>query len=208
MAKLTENPFRDVNIAFANELSMICERLVVDVWQVRVLANKLPRVSILEPGAGVGGHCVAVDPWFIVSAAPDEARLIRAARSVNDDKPGRIAACVTALADRFKNAVVACYGLTYRPEINDLRESPALEIVEGLAKVEGLSVLVCEPALTELPPSLRPHRNVQPAYARRAQCESDIVVFLVGHRPFRRLDPNQFLNKVVVDAIDLISRPT
>ena len=207
LVKLSENAFRDVNIAFANELSMICERLEVDVWAVRELANKHPRVSILEPGAGVGGHCIAVDPWFIVNSAPDEARLIRMARVVNDDKPHRIVERVTRLADRFKNAVVACYGVAYKPDVDDLRESPALEIVEALAKTDGLQILVCEPNVTELPAPLAGLGNVQLVDPGRAQRESDIAVFLVGHRQFKRLDPNQFLNKVVVDAIGLVSRP-
>jgi UDP-N-acetyl-D-mannosaminuronic acid dehydrogenase len=207
LVKLSENAFRDVNIAFANELSMICDRLEVDVWAVRELANKHPRVSILEPGAGVGGHCIAVDPWFIVNSAPEEARLIRMARVVNDDKPHRIVNRVVGLADRFKNAVVACYGVTYKPDVDDLRESPALEIVESLAKVDGLQILVCEPNVTELPATLAGLKNVQLVDAGRAQRESDIAVFLVGHRKFKRLDPNQFLNKVVVDSIGLISRP-
>lgn len=206
LVKLSENAFRDVNIAFANELSMICDKLEVDVWAVRELANKHPRVSILEPGAGVGGHCIAVDPWFIVNSAPDEARLIRMARVVNDDKPHRIVERVTRLADRFKNAVVACYGVTYKPDVDDLRESPALEIVETLAKVDGLQILVCEPNISELPTPLADLKNVQLADAGRAQRESDIAVFLVGHRQFKRLDPNQFLNKVVVDSIGLLSR--
>jgi UDP-N-acetyl-D-mannosaminuronic acid dehydrogenase len=207
LVKLSENAFRDVNIAFANELSMICDKLEVDIWQVRELANKHPRVSILEPGAGVGGHCIAVDPWFIVNSAPDEARLIRMARVVNDDKPHRIIKRVTALADRFKNAVVACYGLTYKPDVDDIRESPALEIVEALAGIKGLSILVCDPTLDALPASLQGRENVQMVDPGRAQRESDIVVFLVGHRQFKRLDPNQFLNKVVVDSIGLISQP-
>lgn len=207
LVKLSENAFRDVNIAFANELSMICDKLEVDVWQVRELANKHPRVSILEPGAGVGGHCIAVDPWFIVNSAPDEARLIRMARTVNDDKPHRIVERVTSLADRFKNAIVACYGLTYKPDVDDLRESPALQIVDRLTKVEGIQILVCEPNVSELPEQLRGRSNIQLVDPGRAQRESDIVVFLVGHRQFKRLDTNQFLNKVVVDAIGLVSRP-
>jgi len=208
LVKLSENAFRDVNIAFANELSMICDRLEVDIWAVRELANKHPRVSILEPGAGVGGHCIAVDPWFIVNSAPEEARLIRMARIVNDDKPHRIVERVTGLADRFKNAVVACYGLTYKPDVDDLRESPALEIVQALADTAGLQILVCEPNVAELPAALAGRNNVALVEPGRAQRESDIAVFLVGHRQFKRLDPNQFLNKVVVDAIGLVSRPT
>jgi UDP-N-acetyl-D-mannosaminuronic acid dehydrogenase len=207
LVKLSENAFRDVNIAFANELSMICEKLEVDIWAVRELANKHPRVSILEPGAGVGGHCIAVDPWFIVNSAPDEARLIRMARTVNDDKPHRIVERVNRAADRFKNAVVACYGLTYKPDVDDLRESPALEIVQALADTPGLQILVCEPNVAELPAALAGRNNVTLVEPGRAQRESDIAVFLVGHRQFKRLDPNQFLNKVVVDAIGLVSRP-
>lgn len=206
LVKLSENAFRDVNIAFANELSMICDKLEVDVWQVRELANKHPRVSILEPGAGVGGHCIAVDPWFIVNSAPEEARLIRMARTVNDDKPHRVIERVVRAADRFKNAVVACYGITYKPDVDDLRESPALEIVEALASRDGLSVLVCEPTLKTLPPSLAKWSNVELVEPGRAQRECDIAVFLVGHRQFKRLDPNAFLGKVVVDTIGLISR--
>lgn len=207
LVKLSENAFRDVNIAFANELSMICEKLEVDIWAVRELANKHPRVSILEPGAGVGGHCIAVDPWFIVNSAPDEARLIRMARTVNDDKPHRIVERVNRAADRFKNAVIACYGLTYKPDVDDLRESPALEIVQALADTPGLQILVCEPNVAELPAALAGRNNVTLVEPGRAQRESDIAVFLVGHRQFKRLDPNQFLNKVVVDAIGLVSRP-
>lgn len=205
LVKLSENAFRDVNIAFANELSMICDRLEVDIWQVRELANKHPRVQILEPGAGVGGHCIAVDPWFIVNSAPEEARLIHMARVVNDDKPHRVIAQVKALADRFKQATVACYGITYKPDVDDLRESPALEIVEALAEVENFKVLVCEPTLHELPAALA--GKVELVDTARAQREADIAVFLVGHSQFKRLDPHQFLNKVVVDPIGLMSRP-
>lgn len=208
LVKLSENAFRDVNIAFANELSMICERLGVDVWQVRELANRHPRVSILEPGAGVGGHCIAVDPWFIVHSTPEEARLIRMARIVNDDKPKRIIDQVAAATDRFKKPVVACYGLTYKPDVDDIRESPALEIVKAVAALDGVSVLVCEPNLVELPRALRDHANVTLVELERANADADIVVFLVGHQPFKRMGADQFLKKVVVDAIGLISRPT
>lgn len=206
LVKLSENAFRDVNIAFANELSMVCDRLDVDVWAVRELANRHPRVNILEPGAGVGGHCIAVDPWFIVSSAPAEARLIRMAREVNDDKPHRIADRVRTLADRFNDAVIACYGLTYKPDVDDVRESPALEIVEQLAADGARRVLVCDPMLKGLPAALKAFPNIRFVDHATAHREADIVAFLVGHRPFRRLDPNQFLNKVVVDAIGLISR--
>lgn len=206
LVKLTENAFRDVNIAFANELSMICERLEVDVWAVRELANRHPRVDILQPGAGVGGHCIAVDPWFIVHSAPDEARLIRTARAVNDDKPRRIVERVRRLADRFKAPVIACYGLTYKPDVDDVRESPALEIVEAIA-AGGAEVLVCEPNLKALPTSLTRHAQVRLVDADTAHRRADIAVFLVGHRPFRRFETDAFLGKAVVDAAGLLSRP-
>jgi len=206
LVKLSENAFRDVNIAFANELSMICERLEVDVWAVRELANRHPRVEILRPGAGVGGHCIAVDPWFIVHSAPDDARLIRTARTVNDDKPRRIIRRVNELADRFKAPVIACYGITYKPDVDDVRESPAIEIVEEIAAL-GHKLLVCEPNLAELPRNLAGHANVSLVDAGQAQREADIAVFLVGHRQFRRVELDAFLGKAVVDAIGLLSRP-
>jgi UDP-N-acetyl-D-mannosaminuronic acid dehydrogenase len=206
LVKLSENAFRDVNIAFANELSMICDRLGVDIWQVRELANKHPRVQILEPGAGVGGHCIAVDPWFIVNSAPEEARLIRTARTVNDDKPHRLIAAIKAHADRFKAPTIACYGVTYKPDVDDIRESPALEIVEALAKDPSLTLLVSEPTLKELPASLAAHSNVRLVSPETAHVEADIVAFLVGHREFKAIDHEVFLNKIVVDPIGLISR--
>ena len=206
LVKLSENAFRDVNIAFANELSMICDRLGVDIWQVRELANKHPRVQILEPGAGVGGHCIAVDPWFIVNSAPEEARLIRTARTVNDDKPHRLIAAIKAHADRFKAPTIACYGVTYKPDVDDIRESPALEIVEALAKDPSLTLLVSEPTLKALPASLAGHSNVRLMSPGTAHVEADIVAFLVGHREFKAIDPEVFLNKIVVDPIGLISR--
>jgi UDP-N-acetyl-D-mannosaminuronic acid dehydrogenase len=206
LVKLAENAFRDVNIAFANELSMICERLEVDVWAVRELANRHPRVEILRPGAGVGGHCIAVDPWFIVHSAPDDARLIRTARTVNDDKPRRIIRRVNELADRFKAPVIACYGITYKPDVDDVRESPAIEIVEQIAAL-GHKLLVCEPNLAALPHSLAEFPNVTLVDAGQAQREADIAVFLVGHRQFRRVELDAFLGKAVVDAIGLLSRP-
>ena len=142
MAKLTENSFRDVNIAFANELSLVCDRLSMDVWELVQLANRHPRVNILQPGPGVGGHCIAVDPWFIVSSAPNEARLIRTAREVNDSKPAwvisRVKEAISEYQKEFtlpsdEGVTVACYGLAFKPDIDDLRESPSLKIVRELA---------------------------------------------------------------------------
>ena len=129
LAKLTENAFRDVNIAFANELSMICDRLKINVWELIELANLHPRVKILSPGPGVGGHCIAVDPWFIVASAPEEARLTRLAREVNDGKPGYVCAKVRKCAAALRRPVIACLGLSYKKDVDDLRESPAVQIV-------------------------------------------------------------------------------
>ncbi|GGD49722.1 UDP-N-acetyl-D-mannosamine dehydrogenase [Erythrobacter arachoides] len=205
LCKLSENAYRDVNIAFANELSIICDKLGTDVWQVRELANQHPRVNILMPGAGVGGHCIAVDPWFIVSSAPEEARLIRTARLVNDDKPHRVVAQVRRLADKFKVPKVACYGITYKPDVDDVRESPALEIVEAIADIEGAEVLVVEPNLDALPPALACRANVRHVTSDEAREAADIVTFLVGHRQFRRLEADSYLAKAVVDTTGMFS---
>ena len=142
MCKLTENSFRDVNIAFANELSMICDKLDINVWELISLANRHPRVNILQPGCGVGGHCIAVDPWFIVDTTPQEARLIRTAREVNDHKPEWVvekvkAAIVDVLSTHpekgMADVTVACLGLAFKPDIDDLRESPAVKITQQIA---------------------------------------------------------------------------
>ena len=160
MAKLTENSFRDVNIAFANELSVICEELGIDVRELIRLANRHPRVDILQPGPGVGGHCIAVDPWFIVSSAPSRARLIRVAREVNDGKPEWVLAKVRQEIRQWLDAnpdksdtdiTIACYGLAFKPDIDDLRESPALRIVKQLAERHPGPVLAVEPNIRELP---------------------------------------------------------
>jgi len=205
LCKLSENAYRDVNIAFANELSIICEKLGTDVWQVRELANQHPRVNILMPGAGVGGHCIAVDPWFIVNSAPEEARLIHMARIVNDDKPLKVVSTIAKLADRFKSPTIACYGITYKPDVDDVRESPALEIVAELAKLEGAQILVVEPNLSRLPKGLAELENVKLATLDEAHQAADIVTFLVGHRQFQRLDGDSFLSKAVVDTTGMFS---
>ena len=150
MAKLVENSFRDVNIAFANELANVCEHLGLDVWKIIELANAHPRVNVLQPGPGVGGHCIAVDPWFIVSAAPDQSQLIRLAREVNDSRPGHVVAQVDAAA--AQGASVACLGLAFKADIDDLRESPAVEVTCELAsRRPDLSLLAVEPHVERLP---------------------------------------------------------
>jgi len=203
-AKLAENAYRDVNIGFANELSVIADRTGVDVWRAIALANRHPRVGILRPGPGVGGHCIAVDPWFLAEAAPEDTPLIRAARRVNDGKPARVAARVVALAARFRTPRIACYGLSYKPDVDDLRESPAVEVVDRIARDAGAEVLVVEPYLSALPARLASLPGVRLAEEAEARETADIVVFLVGHRMFRRLDAGLFAEKAVVDSAGVL----
>jgi UDP-N-acetyl-D-mannosaminuronic acid dehydrogenase len=210
MAKLTENSFRDVNIAFANELSMICADLGIDVWELISLANRHPRVSILQPGPGVGGHCIAVDPWFIVSRSPETARLIRTARERNDAKPGWVLDRVhRAVADFLaghpgrhpSDVTVACWGLAFKPDIDDLRESPALAIARELCDRHPGPLLVVEPHVKTLPPSL--------ARARRGDvdevlAQADIHVVLVAHSAFRALGPDAWGDAPPIDIVGLL----
>jgi UDP-N-acetyl-D-mannosaminuronic acid dehydrogenase len=200
MSKLTENAFRDVNIAFANELSLICDRLNIDVWELIALANHHPRVNILQPGPGVGGHCIAVDPWFIVDSAPEESRLIRIAREVNDSKPHYVLSKIRAAAERFKSPVIACLGLAFKPDIDDLRESPALEIVKELAATIEGELQVVEPYIDELPPGLVGHCNVKFAEVDKALAVADIVVLLVNHQVFTQVDRSLLAGKILIDT--------
>jgi UDP-N-acetyl-D-mannosaminuronic acid dehydrogenase len=153
MCKLVENSFRDVNIAFANELSVICEKLDIDVWELIQLANKHPRVNILQPGCGVGGHCIAVDPWFIISQVPDDAHLIKTARNVNEKKPVAVFDKIVSEAKAKHTRDIAILGITYKPNIDDIRESPAIKVVKMLCEA-GFNVKVFEPNLATLPTSL------------------------------------------------------
>ena len=198
LSKLAENSFRDVNIAFANELSMICDRLEMNVWEVIKLSNRHPRVSILTPGPGVGGHCIAVDPWFIVDAAPDEARLIRAAREVNDSKPKHVLEQVRGRASRFKDPVIACLGLAFKANVDDLRESPALAIASELASIEGAKLLFSEPNIRELPKALADKGEL--VSGEEAVRRADIVVLLVDHREFVELPKTLLAERVVIDT--------
>lgn len=200
LVKLTENSFRDVNIAFANELSLLCDRLGIEVWRLIELANRHPRVNILQPGPGVGGHCIAVDPWFIVDSAPDLARLIRTAREVNDSKPHHVVHRVREAAKRFRNPVITCLGLAFKADIDDMRESPALEIVRDLAKEDGVRIFAVEPHVEHLPAALVANGNVTIEQADVAIKKSDIVVLLVNHRDFYQLDQTLLQGKVVIDT--------
>ena len=203
LVKLVENAYRDVNIAFANELSLICDQLGLNVWQVIELANRHPRVAILQPGAGVGGHCIAVDPWFIISSAPERSRLIRIAREVNDAKPEFVAAQIRERAERFKHPVVACLGLSYKPDVDDLRESPAIAIVAQLARGGPERILVADPNLRALPKELAAFPNIELCDTIAAVRQADIVAILVAHSPFRRIPQEELLRRVVIDATGL-----
>lgn len=201
MAKLVENAYRDVNIAFANELSLISEELELDVWEVIKLANHHPRVNVLTPGPGVGGHCIAVDPWFIVGAAPTSSTLIRTARDVNDAKPHHVAEQVAEKCARFVEPTVACLGLAYKANVDDLRESPAVDIVAAIARtLPDLDIRVAEPLVHRLPAELELFGNVQLQAASDAIAAADIVVLLVDHDHFRSLSRSRLAGKVVYDT--------
>ena len=212
MCKLSENSFRDVNIAFANELSIICDRLDINVWELIALANRHPRVQILQPGPGVGGHCIAVDPWFIVSSAPEEARLIRTAREVNDAKPEWVLAAVdTAITnvrklrhDTAEPITVACLGLAFKPDIDDLRESPALEICRRLTQLPNCRIIAVEPNIPALPRTLVDIATFEDAGT--AIEHADVVVVLVDHSPFKDITLGMLQDKQLVDTRGLFSR--
>lgn len=207
MVKLTENSFRDVNIAFANELSMICDKLDINVWELIKLANRHPRVNILQPGPGVGGHCIAVDPWFIVASAPDEAKLISTARHVNDHKPEWVIAKVKAAifdylqanpAKTVKDVTVACFGLAFKADIDDLRESPAVEIAKHIHAFHPGEVLLVEPNIDRLP-AIFSHKFKLVA-THDAVDDAKVIVLLVDHREFKDIDLTKIKNKVVIDT--------
>lgn len=192
MCKLIENSYRDVNIAFANELSMICDKADINVWELIELANKHPRVNILKPGCGVGGHCIAVDPWFIVKKYPEEARIIRTAREINDYKEEWVKEKINNVALKFemehkRKPVIACLGLSFKPDIDDLRESPALEITESLIKDE-MNILAVEP-------NIKSNGHMVITNYEEALEKADISVYLVKHKVFdMNLDKNIILD--------------
>jgi UDP-N-acetyl-D-mannosaminuronic acid dehydrogenase len=197
MCKLTENASRDAGIAFANELSMICDDLGIDVWELIRLANKHPRVNILRPGTGVGGHCIAVDPWFIVSQSPEKARMIRTAREVNNYKTHWVIekiknACLEFRLENGREPVLACLGLAFKPDIDDLRESPAVEVVEALIK-DGIQCMVVEP-------NVESHPHFSLSSLEDAIAKADIAVVLVAHTAFKEVS---FSNARKLDFVGL-----
>jgi UDP-N-acetyl-D-mannosaminuronic acid dehydrogenase len=202
MAKLTENSCRDVQIAFANELSIICDKLDIDVWELISLANRHPRINILQPGPGVGGHCIAVDPWFIVSKTPEQAQLIHTARKVNDAKPEWVVNKVKIAVSDFlqahpdktvKDITIACYGLAFKPDIDDLRESPALNITVAISEQTFGTILAVEPNISILPTEIS--ANIELVSLGTAKELADITVILVDHKEFKGSDftGNNFL---------------
>lgn len=203
--KLVENSFRDVNIAFANELSVVADDLGVDVWDVIALANRHPRVNILQPGPGVGGHCIAVDPWFLVSGSPKAARLIRTAREVNDFKATYTERRIRALLDAVPGGKVALLGLAFKPNIDDFRESPALEIALSLARTRGQRIMVVEPFADQLPEGFT-GTGARLASLDEGLAEAEIVVVLVDHTAFKHLTPEALKGKLVFDTRGMLKR--
>jgi UDP-N-acetyl-D-mannosaminuronic acid dehydrogenase len=197
MVKLTENSFRDVNIAFANEISMIAEGEGINTWEVIALANRHPRVNILQPGPGVGGHCIAVDPWFIVHRSPQYARLIRTAREVNDHKPEWVLERVRKKAAKFKDPVIGCLGLAFKADVDDLRESPAMDIVHRLMEEQLGQLLICEP-------NLKSHKELPLSTLQEVLEGADIILLLVDHKPFRKITASDLKEKVVIDTRGII----
>lgn len=195
MCKLTENSSRDVQIAFANELSMICEKAGINVWELIALANKHPRVNILQPGSGVGGHCIAVDPWFIVSDYPEQAQIIKRSRETNDYKADWCANKILETCRKFeiengREPVVACMGLAFKPDIDDLRESPAKYITSRVLSESNADVLVVEPNISV-------HKIFNLTGYKEAYSKANIVAWLVGHKPFYSIQQDE--SKIELD---------
>ena len=203
LSKLVENSFRDVNIAFANELSLICDKLNINVWEMIELSNRHPRVDILQPGPGVGGHCIAVDPWFIINSAPDEAKLIHSARLVNDSKPNfildKVNQAVEATNKKRSKIKIACFGLAFKSNIDDLRGSPALYIAEKISFMKFKEVLLVEPNIKQIP-SIFDTNSLKLTSIEEALKVVDIVVLLVDHREFQSIDLSLLSGKQIVDT--------
>ena len=201
MCKLTENAFRDVNIAFANELSVICDKLNINVWELIDLTNRHPRVDILQPGPGVGGHCIAVDPWFIVNSAPSEAKLIRLARETNDAKPIYLIDQILQISENTDHPIIGFFGLTYKPNVDDFRESPSLEIVKAVTrKLTKVEILVVEPFAKDLTMHLNGASNAKLVELEEALDKANILVMLVDHEMFQDVPVERLSGKQIVDA--------
>ena len=200
MVKLSENAFRDVNIAFANELSIVCDALGVDPWAMISLANRHPRVDILRPGPGVGGHCIPVDPWFIVNADPARTPLMQAARMVNDAKPEWVARRVVEMCSDLDGPVVACLGLAYKSDSDDLRESPAIAVIRGIRRMFGGPIMVVEPHLETLPEELLSDGPCELVDLQSALDAAHVVVLLTDHSSFLEVDPRSLDGKKVLDS--------
>jgi UDP-N-acetyl-D-mannosaminuronic acid dehydrogenase len=204
LTKLVENSFRDVNIAFANELSLICDKLGINVWELIKLANRHPRVNILQPGPGVGGHCIAVDPWFIVNSAPNEAKLIHAARLVNDGKPyfilEKINHAAAMIAQDKSKIRITCLGLAFKPDIDDLRESPALNIAQQVSLMGFSKVSLVEPNITKIPEGFNDNGTIELVAMDEAIKAADIVVLLVDHAQFKSMNLSLLSGKQVIDT--------
>ena len=198
--KLSENAYRDVNIAFANELSTVADKMGINVWQAVKLANHHPRVNILQPGPGVGGHCIAVDPWFIVDSAPDDTPLIQSAREVNDGKPDHIVGKILATAEKNCATTIACLGLAYKANIDDMRESPAVTITATLIERFDGEVLVVEPNSQILPRALADTKGLTLCDLDHALNKSQVIALLVDHKEFQELDRSRLVGKAVVDT--------
>jgi UDP-N-acetyl-D-mannosaminuronic acid dehydrogenase len=200
LVKLSENAYRDVNIAFANELSLVCEELNIDVWEAIRLANHHPRVDILTPGPGVGGHCIAVDPWFLVDSAPKQTPLIKAARFVNDGKPISIARGVLKDASQLGVTNIACLGLSYKADIDDLRESPSVDVVVELMKDKRHTLWIVEPHSMKLPKKLQNLGTVKLSSLDDAIAECDIIVLLTDHQVFKDINTADYPSKRFIDT--------
>ena len=206
LAKLAENAFRDVNVAFANEMSLVSRALDIDPWELISLANRHPRVEILNPGPGVGGHCIPIDPWFIADAAPHLTPLIQAAREVNDGMPKVVADRVVHVCKDLADPVVACLGLTYKADVADLRESPAIEVVKELQRRKKGRILVVEPYVSELPSEISTCGNIELVGLEDGLSAADVVVLLTDHSMFAEIDQEALASKSVVDSRGLWDR--
>ena len=204
LCKLIENAYRDVNIAFANELSMISNDLNINPWELISLANHHPRVNILNPGPGVGGHCLAVDPWFIVDSSPDKSKLINTARKINDYKEIFVLDQIGNIAKEGTCKTIGCLGISFKPDVDDLRHSPAMNIVAKLAQSSKYNILIVEPNIRSLPDELTQYDNIELTTLNKVIKDADIIVILVGHAGFHKINKELLKDKEVLDTIGLL----